>query len=61
MANMIDNFTHGLAVGGSFMLSTRVGVFTTFAILGELANDFFFLTSTRMKLKIEAIPSIRYC
>ncbi|KAK7591227.1 hypothetical protein V9T40_002840 [Parthenolecanium corni] len=33
MANMIDNFTHGLAVGGSFMLSTRVGVFTTFAIL----------------------------
>lgn len=33
MANSIDNFTHGLAVGGSFMLSTRVGVFTTFAIL----------------------------
>lgn len=34
MANSIDNFTHGLAVGGSFMLSTRVGFFTTFAILG---------------------------
>lgn len=33
MANSIDNFTHGLAVGGSFLLSTRVGVFTTFAIL----------------------------
>lgn len=33
MANSIDNFTHGLAVGGSFLLSTRVGIFTTFAIL----------------------------
>lgn len=35
MANSIDNFTHGLAVGGSFMVSTHVGVFTTFAILGK--------------------------
>lgn len=33
MANSIDNFTHGLAVGGSFLLSTRVGLLTTFAIL----------------------------
>ncbi|XP_046667521.1 zinc transporter ZIP13 homolog [Homalodisca vitripennis] len=33
MANSIDNFTHGLAVGGSFLLSPRVGALTTFAIL----------------------------
>ncbi|KAL1449930.1 hypothetical protein WDU94_002399 [Cyamophila willieti] len=33
MANSIDNFTHGLAVGGSFLISMRVGLLTTFAIL----------------------------
>ncbi|OAD62231.1 hypothetical protein WN48_06872 [Eufriesea mexicana] len=33
MANIIDNFTHGLAVGGSFLVSFRLGVLTTFAIL----------------------------
>ncbi|KAI5713983.1 hypothetical protein M8J76_009042 [Diaphorina citri] len=33
MANSIDNFTHGLAVGGSFLISLRVGLLTTFAIL----------------------------
>lgn len=33
MANSIDNFTHGLAVGGSFLISPRVGALTTFAIL----------------------------
>lgn len=32
-ANCIDNFTHGLAVGGSFLISPRVGLFTTLAIL----------------------------
>ncbi|XP_066904109.1 zinc transporter ZIP13 homolog isoform X2 [Halyomorpha halys] len=33
MANVIDNFTHGLAVGGSFLLSLRIGLLTTAAIL----------------------------
>jgi len=33
LANCIDNFTHGLAIGGSFLASYRVGVLTTFAIL----------------------------
>lgn len=33
LANCIDNFTHGLAVGGSFLISFRLGVLTTFAIL----------------------------
>ncbi|XP_023943107.1 zinc transporter ZIP13 homolog [Bicyclus anynana] len=33
MANSIDNFTHGLAVGGSFLVGFRVGLLTTFAIL----------------------------
>ena len=33
LANGIDNFTHGLAVAGSFLVSTRVGVLTTAAIL----------------------------
>ncbi|KAG7201213.1 hypothetical protein KM043_004000 [Ampulex compressa] len=33
LANIIDNFTHGLAVGGSFLVSFRLGALTTFAIL----------------------------
>ncbi|XP_055695794.1 zinc transporter ZIP13 homolog [Lutzomyia longipalpis] len=33
LANSIDNFTHGLAVAGSFLLSFRHGVLATFAIL----------------------------
>lgn len=33
LANCIDNFTHGLAVGGSFLVSFRLGALTTFAIL----------------------------
>ncbi|KAK3094884.1 hypothetical protein FSP39_007473 [Pinctada imbricata] len=33
LANVIDNFTHGLAVGGSFLVSNKVGFITTCAIL----------------------------
>ncbi|XP_033910131.3 zinc transporter ZIP13-like isoform X2 [Acipenser ruthenus] len=33
LANCIDNFTHGLAVGGSFLVSRKVGFLTTLAIL----------------------------
>ncbi|XP_058450166.1 zinc transporter ZIP13 homolog [Malaya genurostris] len=33
LANSIDNFTHGLAVAGSFLISFRHGVLATFAIL----------------------------
>jgi len=33
LANFVDNFTHGLAVGGSFLVNTRFGLLTTFAIL----------------------------
>ncbi|XP_074613674.1 zinc transporter ZIP13-like [Acropora palmata] len=33
LANCIDNFTHGLAVAGSFVVSTKMGMCTTFAIL----------------------------
>ncbi|XP_070212114.1 zinc transporter ZIP13-like [Littorina saxatilis] len=32
-ANVVDNFTHGLAVAGSFLVSRRVGLLTTGAIL----------------------------
>ncbi|CAJ0577331.1 unnamed protein product, partial [Mesorhabditis spiculigera] len=32
-ANIVDNFTHGLAVGGSFLVSPTCGVVTTAAIL----------------------------
>lgn len=32
-ANVIDNFTHGLAVGGSFIVSNKVGCITLLAIL----------------------------
>lgn len=35
LANSIDNFTHGLAVAGSFLVSFRHGVLATFAILCE--------------------------
>lgn len=33
LANTIDNFTHGLSLGGAFLISLRSGLFTTFAIL----------------------------
>ncbi|XP_076308271.1 zinc transporter Zip99C isoform X2 [Tachypleus tridentatus] len=33
LANSIDNFTHGLAVSASFLISTKMGAVTTFAIL----------------------------
>lgn len=33
LANAIDNFTHGLSLGGAFLVSFRSGCFTTFAIL----------------------------
>lgn len=33
LANSIDNFTHGLAVAGSFVVSTKMGMCTTCAIL----------------------------
>ncbi|XP_022917984.2 zinc transporter ZIP13 homolog [Onthophagus taurus] len=32
-ANAIDNFTHGLSLGGAFLVSFRLGCLTTFAIL----------------------------
>ncbi|KAF7257872.1 hypothetical protein EG68_04884 [Paragonimus skrjabini miyazakii] len=32
-ANVIDNFTHGIAIGGSYLVSTRLGVLTTVCIL----------------------------
>lgn len=33
LANTIDNFTHGLSLGGAFLVSSRIGFLTTFAIL----------------------------
>ncbi|XP_008308212.1 zinc transporter ZIP13 isoform X2 [Cynoglossus semilaevis] len=33
LANCIDNFMHGLAVAGGFLVSKKVGFLTTFAIL----------------------------
>ncbi|RZC38724.1 zinc transporter ZIP13 -like, partial [Asbolus verrucosus] len=33
LANTIDNFTHGLSLGGAFLVSLRLGLLTTFAIL----------------------------
>ncbi|XP_071494966.1 zinc transporter ZIP13-like [Diadema antillarum] len=33
LANFIDNFTHGIAVAGSFLISKKVGFLTTAAIL----------------------------
>lgn len=42
LANSIDNFTHGLAVAGSFLVSFRHGILATFAIL---CKYFFFNVS----------------
>jgi len=33
MANGIDNFMHGLAIGGGFLVSLKMGLLTTLAIL----------------------------
>lgn len=33
LANSIDNFMHGLAVGGGFLVSFKMGALTTLAIL----------------------------
>ena len=33
IANCVDNFSHGLAVGGAFLISLKVGVTTTICIL----------------------------
>lgn len=33
LANTIDNFTHGLAVAASFLVSKKIGLLTTMAIL----------------------------
>ncbi|XP_067931261.1 zinc transporter ZIP13-like [Watersipora subatra] len=33
LANCIDNFTHGLAIAGSYLISPKVGLCTTIAIL----------------------------
>lgn len=41
MANSIDNFTHGLAVAGSFLVSFRHGVLATFAILRKHYDNYF--------------------
>ena len=33
MANCIDNFTHGLAIGSAFMLGSKDGIITTLCIM----------------------------
>ncbi|KAA0195269.1 Zinc transporter ZIP13 [Fasciolopsis buskii] len=33
LANVIDNFTHGVAIGGSYLVSLRLGILTTICIL----------------------------
>lgn len=33
IANGFDNFTHGLAIGASFLVGTKVGLLTTFVII----------------------------
>lgn len=33
LSNAVDNFTHGLSLGGAFVVSIRSGLFTTLAIL----------------------------
>lgn len=45
LANFIDNFTHGLAVGGSYLVSRHVGILTTTAILlHEIPHEVYTVT-----------------
>ncbi|EFO20381.1 ZIP Zinc transporter [Loa loa] len=40
VANFMDNFTHGLAVGGSFLMDTKLGLLTAFSIvIHELPHE----------------------
>ncbi|MCP9266506.1 Zinc transporter ZIP13 [Dirofilaria immitis] len=40
IANFMDNFTHGLAVGGSFLMDAKLGLLTTFSIvIHELPHE----------------------
>ncbi|OZC10761.1 metal cation transporter, ZIP family [Onchocerca flexuosa] len=40
IANFMDNFTHGLAIGGSFLMDTKLGLLTTFSIvIHELPHE----------------------
>ncbi|RXM34401.1 Zinc transporter ZIP13 [Acipenser ruthenus] len=61
LANCIDNFTHGLAVGGSFLVSRKVGFLTTLAILlHEIPHEYSILllssgTYSRLLSNIKAL------
>lgn len=44
LANSIDNFTHGLAVAGSFLVSFRHGMLGTFAILRKVFCSIHFVS-----------------
>ena len=53
LANCLDNFTHGLAIGGSFMIDSTTGLTTTASILihevnynPHNKNNIFFLDTT---------------
>jgi len=47
MANCIDNFTHGLAIGSAFMLGSKDGIITTLCIMIHeviiLINKYIFI------------------
>lgn len=50
LANSIDNFTHGLAVAGSFLVSFRHGLLGTFAILCKALHFSFLCILISLKL-----------
>jgi len=58
MANCLDNFTHGLAIGGSFLIDAQSGWSTTACILiHEIPHEFadFAILMRGLKFK-EALP-----
>ncbi|ETN76885.1 metal cation transporter, ZIP family, partial [Necator americanus] len=59
-ANLVDNFTHGLAVGASFLVSPKFGMMTTFAILvheiPHEVSDFAILLRADFK-KMDAVKA----
>lgn len=57
LANSIDNFTHGLAVAGSFLVSFRHGILATFAILCKYEQPIVELPPlTLFSLPVHEIP-----
>ena len=62
-ANIVDNFTHGIAVAGSFQASLKFGLMTLFAtLLHEIPHevgDFVILLKSGLSYKQAACAQVK--